>query len=642
MLREWRINDFKSFQGQARFRFAPITVFAGANSSGKSSILQSILLLKQTLKYGPSTRSIALNGPLLKLGSFSDVHCHTALEDNIKIGFLLEANQGAAPSSNLRVRNVGGVSYLQIAGSTPNSIELELAFSERDSRRRVKRGQLARIGKVLEPDLEEGFLNIKINLPAEDEIKPSIKNSPIANISYRQRRASSTEEAGISSNKTLDAQLPFQVADIDNDTKREVLRDRDDGEVVGCSISHFLPNRIGFRYDVYLDQARKVSRFICERYTSKEAGRDVAPLPIPKSIQSHILSTLRKKVGGKADQALSLWQIADGVSVADFVAFLNSVPGSLPASDQVRYKYLQAWHQLESEKPAVQRLWAESKGQLRNGLGIALSYRLQEGCDYVDSFFTNATQYLGPLRDEPKPIYPLEALGAPTEVGYRGEHTAAVLDLNQNVLVEYLPPNALQGGSRIESKKATLKEAVIEWLTYLGVASGVETNDQGKFGHQLQVRSGSQREFHDLTNVGVGVSQVLPIIVMALLASKPCLLIFEQPELHLHPKTQARLGDFFLSLGLAGKQCLLETHSEYLIDRFRLRIAETAGSAMRELIKIYFVEQESGASKCVDVEITEFGAIPIWPKDFFDQSKREIESLLLAARRKRESNKNQM
>ena len=65
MLKRWSIENLKSFRGRTNIDLAPINVFAGANSSGKSTIIQSILLLKQTLQYAQPNRAIALNGPLL-------------------------------------------------------------------------------------------------------------------------------------------------------------------------------------------------------------------------------------------------------------------------------------------------------------------------------------------------------------------------------------------------------------------------------------------------------------------------------------------------------------------------------------------------------------------------------------------------
>src|SRR5580658_981246 len=87
MITKWSIENFKSFRNRTDLDFAPITLFAGANSSGKSSIIQSILLLKQTVQYAPFTRAIALNGPLLKLGGFNDVKNVASDKDFVGIGW---------------------------------------------------------------------------------------------------------------------------------------------------------------------------------------------------------------------------------------------------------------------------------------------------------------------------------------------------------------------------------------------------------------------------------------------------------------------------------------------------------------------------------------------------------------------------
>jgi predicted ATPase len=185
-----------------------------------------------------------------------------------------------------------------------------------------------------------------------------------------------------------------------------------------------------------------------------------------------------------------------------------------------------------------------------------------------------------------------------------------------------------------EQQHAPLHVAVADWLSYLGVAESVRTTDLGKIGHQLQVRTDAVSKDHDLTNVGVGVSQLLPIIVMALLAPAPALLIFKQPELHLHPKVQARLADFFISMGICQRQCLIETHSEYLVERLRLRIAEAEGQTLREKVKVYFTQKIGGNTQCTPIDISSYGAISNWPTDFFDQSQEETQRLLKAAQDK--------
>ena len=212
------------------------------------------------------------------------------------------------------------------------------------------------------------------------------------------------------------------------------------------------------------------------------------------------------------------------------------------------------------------------------------------GARYVDRFFSTSVRYLGPLRDEPKLLYPLSPTADPSDVGLKGEHTAAVLELHKNRQVNYIPTSAFSE-PEIDPQPETrsLKEAVVDWLQYLGVAEGVDSRDRGKLGHELTVRISGANRSHDLTHVGVGVSQVLPILVASLLSDPDTTLIFEQPELHLHPKVQTLLGDFFLSLTQLGKQCILETHSEYLINRIRFRIAAAVDqNPWKESVRILF------------------------------------------------------
>lgn len=155
----------------------------------------------------------------------------------------------------------------------------------------------------------------------------------------------------------------------------------------------------------------------------------------------------------------------------------------------------------------------------------------------------------------------------------------------------------------------------------------------------MQVRLHDGDTAHDLTHVGVGVSQVLPIVVSCLLARPDTLLIFEQPELHLHPKVQTLLADFFLAMSMLGKQCILETHSEYLINRLRFRAAAAEAKQLVDTLEIYFVEKTGNQANFRKVKVNEYGAIVEWPDGFFDQSQSEAEEILRAATLKKRAEK---
>jgi predicted ATPase len=172
-------------------------------------------------------------------------------------------------------------------------------------------------------------------------------------------------------------------------------------------------------------------------------------------------------------------------------------------------------------------------------------------------------------------------------------------------------------------------------VSYLGVANEVKIQMAGQSGVSWQVVHQEGHKALPLTAVGVGVSQVLPILVMGLLAPDNTLLLVEQPELHLHPRVQARLGDFFMGLTQCGKQCLIETHSENLISQLRVHIVEAGGQEKSNCL-IYFVDQdEQGAARFNPVEISAQGNILNWPDGFFDETMLQEDRITAAGLKKR-------
>jgi predicted ATPase len=127
---------------------------------------------------------------------------------------------------------------------------------------------------------------------------------------------------------------------------------------------------------------------------------------------------------------------------------------------------------------------------------------------------------------------------------------------------------------------------------------------------------------------------VLPVVVTCLLAAPGSLILLEQPELHLHPAAQQRLGDFLLACARSGRQLVVETHSEYVLSRLRLRVAED--EAVLGALAVYFGEQRDDVSEFRQVPLNEFGGIDEWPIGFFDQAAAESRKILEAALEKRD------
>nr|WP_282443256.1 AAA family ATPase [Pseudomonas sp. B329] len=129
----------------------------------------------------------------------------------------------------------------------------------------------------------------------------------------------------------------------------------------------------------------------------------------------------------------------------------------------------------------------------------------------------------------------------------------------------------------------------------------------------------------ELTDVGFGISQVLPILVQAYLSPPGSLTIIEQPEIHLHPNMQAWLTDAIITIALKErKRFLIETHSDALIRRVRLRIVDDSSQLVEDDVKIYHLHRDKINRHTLldDIQINDNGDIK-WPKDFMDVEIRD-------------------
>lgn len=152
--------------------------------------------------------------------------------------------------------------------------------------------------------------------------------------------------------------------------------------------------------------------------------------------------------------------------------------------------------------------------------------------------------------------------------------------------------------------------------------NGMETSDADRIRELVLV---DQRTNTVVTHrdVGIGISQVLPVLVMAY-GSRDKLLAMEQPEIHLHPALQAELGDVFIEAALGERRntFILETHSEHLILRLMRRIRE--GKISPDDIGVVFVEPLARGSRFIELRIDEEGDfIDEWPGGFFEESFHE-------------------
>jgi predicted ATPase len=244
----------------------------------------------------------------------------------------------------------------------------------------------------------------------------------------------------------------------------------------------------------------------------------------------------------------------------------------------------------------------------------------------------NRLYYLGPLRDDPKPEYTW-AGDQPEDVGRRGERAVdALLAARERRLV-------IKRGRGRGQVTRTLEEETAWWLRQLHLIHdfSVEAITEGSNLYQVWVQKTSDAPKVLLTNVGFGVSQILPVLVLCYSVPEGSTILLEQPEIHLHPSVQAGLADVFIdAIKLRKIQIILESHSEHLLLRLQRRIAEDSQGFVPNDAALYFCDLQHGASHLLSLDLDLYGNIRNWPADFFGNTFEEAaERTRAAMKRKR-------
>ena len=231
--------------------------------------------------------------------------------------------------------------------------------------------------------------------------------------------------------------------------------------------------------------------------------------------------------------------------------------------------------------------------------------------------------YLGPLRDYPHRQYNWSG-GSPSDVGSRGELTINAI----------LAASEKGNASQMEkgSRKLSFQEVVAIRLKEMGLIHSFTVAEvaMGSNIYQAKVSVDKKSPKVLLTDVGFGVSQVLPVIVLLNHVPEGSTVILEQPEIHLHPEVQSGLADAIVGIAeTRDLQVIVESHSEHLLRRLQRRVAEERISA--DMVRLYFVSQESGEACLTDIGLNEYGEIMNWPPDFFGDEMEEISETRKAA-----------
>lgn len=237
-----------------------------------------------------------------------------------------------------------------------------------------------------------------------------------------------------------------------------------------------------------------------------------------------------------------------------------------------------------------------------------------------DRQFSDNTYYLGPLRSYPARQYRWQG-GRPEDVGQAGERAVeALLSTRSKGRINARAFDA-RGHAR---KRITVEQHVAEWLKELGLISdfSVDRLSEDADVYRVFVQRTASSSSVLLTDVGFGVSQILPVLVLLAYVPEGSTVILEQPEIHLHPAVQAGLADVIVEAATVRKvQVIVESHSEHLLRRLQLRTAQ--GRLQPKTVALYFCDFIGDHSQITGLELNLFGEIENWPPGFFGNTLEE-------------------
>jgi len=564
---EFQLENFKPFAGPECISLKPLTLIYGPNSSGKSSINQSLLLLKQTLeeRAGSPEEVILPKGGFVDLGGYQEfIHGH-----NTKLRFAIKAVM-SSPSSLGEVR----VSAPAVSGEDGDfdTYGLRVAFEYDDE---VNASTVS-----------------SLQLFFDDFSFPALEFKPI------DIRDETITEARRDDNLIFESpDLGGLLLKLDDLSSQSTIWPR-----LFTEFSKGLPDRL---------QATRgtLERLRARRNVYSEAN--VAKINNDRDAESQRqLEGEERRLDNEIERLEAFLRHFDNyqfssalrdLSDAETRGFLLSCQNFLPARALgIRPT---SWLPSRRGSSAVRRGPGDEADYGEFALRTASRATLQV-CRAFREVLKDII-YLGPLRQYPKREYVF--------VGSVGDYVGKTGEMVPHIL--------FKRRDTLEQVNARLKACGLGYQ--LKVVSADRTSGLGNVFALRFIEQTTGVEVSDL-DVGFGISQVLPVITQSVLSHRKILCI-EQPESQIHPRLQSELASLFADCIRPpfDNRFIIETHSEHILLRLQRQIRE--GTLSAEDVSIVYVLPQSQGAKCLPLRLDSHGDfIDEWPHGFFEEGYREI------------------
>jgi len=626
MLTEIYLRNFKAFGKKgSRIPCKPITLIFGENSSGKSSILKSLLALKQTIEDNDPNNVLLHQGTYVDIGPFEEIVFGHDTRKRVEIGLQWRSSD-----------------YLHISPYKERifkkfKINLTYISKKIEERPYILLDKIIwGISRNYGKKIEKSLISAKLvyckteNSRIYQRIKYTCSLSKIStervipmillpflreSISGGYKKITIVENIDtpfIISYSAYEEKFKIDVFDIEEKIEKKIHFDNDKIPTINIKV----PIETILKIYQENSQAKKIEiKNIVEKIRRELEKNKFFLLKKDK-----IIEKICKKV------EIGLNEIKDDILIDHDFRILIEESINMKIEKLFRIIMFKDPSEIETDlinklikfihhNLSIEFVGNPIKGEL---LKINTFFKLEHGKKnlYFDYDVTEENRnqfielmksitFIGPLRDKPSRYY-IFGGSRPINVGVSGSKTADFIYSYKNKINE-----------------------LNNWLKKLKIGYTVSyTADKDKLSgvYSLKFEDNITKYPVALPDIGFGVSQVLPILVQTIMSNKPNeILLIEQPEIHLNPRLQAELGEFFVEhvKKNLSKQFIIETHSQQLILRIKKLIRKKKISP--KLISIIFVEKTKLGANIVPIEFDKHGNfINEWPDDFFDLSYKEL------------------
>lgn len=590
-----RLKNFKSTEDE-KVELRALTVVIGSNSAGKSSLLNALMLLAQSVQ-APTPRAVfPLNGHLTDQGYFHQVK---------RLGAPGVSSVLLGVTMNSPVPRPGGP-RMRRPGDDDWTVELDVEIKGEDefdpassTVRRVVFCAQGVSGLSLKVDVRRVGANPE-RIPPDDTIP-----SP----SFRTRVGDTTD-------------LLRGTLKIKDPTKRI---ENADEKIASVGLRGSIPTALTIRRHRRDAQVENVLRDLQEHVDRMARSSELRRGKVPaltaerrerlNEFANLIVRWIQEPQSPEEQAPVSLRWLREVIALGD----------DFP-TDPTTFRLLHA-HRATIRKTVA--------AQLPAGAVVAVPFENETGHLPLIRASSSATaildsiRHLGGLRVAPQPLYPTTSRAQQGDLGRDGQFTAAVFYAKREQMVRCFDRDGT-------NSNRTLADAVAYWAEILELFDSVEPHHQAALGLDLKVRLPGLDKDLDITAVGLGVSQFLPVLLRCLLTNPDEVVLLEQPELHLHPASQQKLADFLLACALSGRQLIVETHSEHLVNRLRRLSADSTDDRITDAVGLVFAERDpkTGSTKYRNSFLNAYGGLTDWPKDFMGEGMSDATAILEAGVRK--------